>query len=231
MSCHHVIFNFSGRRIRRFVPASRFSNFIAADGFSVADVSLSTSSPMLTSSPPCGHVRCSLWRHHWHSIQGFEVLSSPTVPNAFLFYGLTGGPGLLSLVLGPLKGLTADGNPSTKLLQVPMSARQTHHFSHAAVCDLEPCDSPFSQIATRPHEFGSMKDPFSSKTIMLLLSIAPNTARACGLWLFEMSFDLRCRTHCVVSVRTFAVDSPRLSIFSPPLWFQINIWPFVWIHN
>ena len=42
------------------------------------------------------------------SALGFEVLNSPTVPNSFSFNGLTGGPGLLSLVLGPFKGLRAD---------------------------------------------------------------------------------------------------------------------------
>ena len=38
---------------------------------------------------------------------GFEVLRSPNGPNSFSFIGLTGGPGLLSLVLGPFKGLPA----------------------------------------------------------------------------------------------------------------------------
>ena len=42
------------------------------------------------------------------SVLGFEVLHSPTVPNSFSFNGLSGGPGLLSLVLGLLKGLPAD---------------------------------------------------------------------------------------------------------------------------
>ena len=42
------------------------------------------------------------------SAPGFEVLGSPTVPNAFSYRGLTGGPGLLSLVLGPFNGLPAD---------------------------------------------------------------------------------------------------------------------------
>ena len=42
------------------------------------------------------------------SVLGFEVLNSPTVPYSFSFNGLTGEPGLLSLVLGPFKGLSAD---------------------------------------------------------------------------------------------------------------------------
>ena len=36
---------------------------------------------------------------------GFEVLSSPNGPISFSFIGLAGCPGLLSLVLGPFKGL------------------------------------------------------------------------------------------------------------------------------
>ena len=39
---------------------------------------------------------------------GFEVLSSPKEPCAFSFNGLRGGPGLLSLVRGPFKGLLPD---------------------------------------------------------------------------------------------------------------------------
>ena len=39
---------------------------------------------------------------------GFEVLNSPNGTHSFSFNGLTRGPGLLSLVLGPFKGLPAD---------------------------------------------------------------------------------------------------------------------------
>ena len=39
---------------------------------------------------------------------GFEVLSSPNGPNSFSFNGLTGGPGLFCLMVGPFKGLSAD---------------------------------------------------------------------------------------------------------------------------
>ena len=39
---------------------------------------------------------------------GFEVPNSSNGPNSFSFNGLAGGPGLLSLVLGPFKGLSAD---------------------------------------------------------------------------------------------------------------------------
>ena len=42
------------------------------------------------------------------SAPGFEVLSSLSGPNSFSFNGLTGGPGLLSQVLGPFKELPAD---------------------------------------------------------------------------------------------------------------------------
>ena len=42
------------------------------------------------------------------SAPGFEELNSPDGPNSFTFDGLTGGYDLLSLVLGPLKGLSAD---------------------------------------------------------------------------------------------------------------------------
>ena len=42
------------------------------------------------------------------SAPGFEVLNSPNGPTSFSFNGLTGGPGLFSLVLGPFKGLPAD---------------------------------------------------------------------------------------------------------------------------
>ena len=42
------------------------------------------------------------------SAPGFEVLNSPNGPNSFSFNGLAGGQGLLSLVLGPFKGLSAD---------------------------------------------------------------------------------------------------------------------------
>ena len=38
------------------------------------------------------------------SVPGFEVLKSPNGPNSFSFNGLTGGPGSLSLMLGPFNG-------------------------------------------------------------------------------------------------------------------------------
>ena len=91
----------------------------------------------------------------------FDVLNSPCGPNYCSFNGLRGGPGLLSLVLGPFKGLSADWNPSTACPQVPTSAKRRLHFSHAAVCVLE---------------FGNMKDPLTSKTTMLPMSITPDTA-------------------------------------------------------
>ena len=88
-----------------------------------------------------------------------------------------------------------------------------------------------------------MKDPLPSKTTMLPLSITPDTAskglRALAPWSgtrLDMS-PTPCR-----SVRTFTVNSPRLSIFSPPGptyrcpftepfdGFEI-IWPSTWNHN
>ena len=75
----------------------------------------------------------------------------------------------------------------------------------------------FLTDATPAHEFGSMKDPLPSNTTMLPLSIAPVTAskglRTLSPWdvtRLEVSLP-PCR-----SVRTFAVNSYRLSIFSPP---------------
>ena len=92
--CH---FNFSGRWIRRAVPSSWFSNFIAADGFSVADVPLTTSSPMLALSALLADT---------FGASGATLVSPPqdskgshqVCPNVFSFNGLTGGPGLLGLI-------------------------------------------------------------------------------------------------------------------------------------
>ena len=42
------------------------------------------------------------------SVLGFEVFKSLNGPNSFSFDGLSGGPGLFNLVLGPFKGLPAD---------------------------------------------------------------------------------------------------------------------------
>ena len=74
----------------------------------------------------------------------------------------------------------------------------------------------FLTDATSAHVFGSMKHPLPSKTKMLPLSTTPDTAseglRTLAPWSvirLEMS-PPPCR-----SVRTF-VNSPRLSIFSPP---------------
>ena len=64
---------------------------------------------MSTSSAPCADTFVRLQPPpHGTSVLGFEVLDSPTAPNSFSFNGLTGGPGLLSLVLSPFKGLPAD---------------------------------------------------------------------------------------------------------------------------
>ena len=62
MFCQHVIFNFSGRWIRWAVPASQFSNFSAADGISVADITLChfVSHVGIVRSP-CRHV----WHLWW----------------------------------------------------------------------------------------------------------------------------------------------------------------------
>ena len=71
--------------------------------------------------------------------------------------------------------------------------------------------------ATLAHEIGSMKDSLPSKTTMLPLSITPDTAskglRNLAPWnvtRLEMS-PPPCQ-----SVRTFTVNSPSLSICSPP---------------
>ena len=73
----------------------------------------------------------------------------------------------------------------------------------------------FLTKATPAHEFGSKKDPLPSKTIMLPLSMTPDTAskglRTLAPWnviRLEM-LPPPCR-----SVLTFTVNSPRLSIFS-----------------
>ena len=42
------------------------------------------------------------------SALGFDVPSSPTVPNICSFNGLTGGPGLFTWALGPFRGLPTD---------------------------------------------------------------------------------------------------------------------------
>ena len=75
----------------------------------------------------------------------------------------------------------------------------------------------FLTDATVAHVFGSVKDPLPSKSTMLPLSITPDTAskglRTLAPWTvirLEMS-PPPCR-----SVRTFVVNSPALSIFSPP---------------
>ena len=59
---------------------------------------------MSTSSPPRANTFGASGLAPGTSVLGFEVLISPTVPNSFSFNGPTGGPGLLSLVLGPFKG-------------------------------------------------------------------------------------------------------------------------------
>ena len=62
-----MILDFPGRRIRRAVPASRFSNFIAADGVSVADIPLSHFvSHIDIVRSPSRHVRRSLRRQTWY---------------------------------------------------------------------------------------------------------------------------------------------------------------------
>ena len=75
----------------------------------------------------------------------------------------------------------------------------------------------FLTEATPAHELGSVKDPLPSKTTMLPLSITPDTTskglRTLAPWnvtQLEMS-PSPCRP-----VMTFTVNSPRLSIFSPP---------------
>ena len=101
-----MVLNFPGRWVRRAVPTSGISHFATLDRFGVADVPLSHFVSHVNIVP-------SSYRHVWRlrpasgaSVLRFEVLNSPNVPNSFSFNGLTGG--LLSLVLGPFKGLRAD---------------------------------------------------------------------------------------------------------------------------
>ena len=88
------MFDVPRRWIRGAVPTSWLSNFIATDGFGVAGDPLSHFVGATSCATP------------GTSDPGFEVLSSPSGPCPF-FNGLTGGPSLLSLVLGPFKGLLA----------------------------------------------------------------------------------------------------------------------------
>ena len=54
--------------------------------------------------PPCRHVRRSLWRHPWYLRSKIRSAQLTNCTQRFLFNSLTGGPGLLSLVLGSFKG-------------------------------------------------------------------------------------------------------------------------------
>ena len=47
-------------------------------------------------------------------------------------------------------------------------------------------------------------------------SLVTLQAKACGAWLLGMSHGSRCHRHRVVQCELFTVNSPKLSIFSPP---------------
>ena len=137
MPCSHVIFNLPGRWIRRAVPASRFSNFFVTDGFGVTDIPLSrfvshdASSAVLANTfgaPSSGTPGTTA--------RGFEVLSSPTITNASSFHGLTGDPGLLSLVLGPFKVLPAEACGGSQIRKT-----NTPLFRMQQDASLNPCAS------------------------------------------------------------------------------------------
>ena len=75
----------------------------------------------------------------------------------------------------------------------------------------------FLTDATPAHVFGSMKDPLPSKTTMLPLSLTTGTASKGLPTLAHWNvIPLEKSPPPCRSVRTFTVDSPRLSIFSPP---------------
>ena len=204
----HMILNFPGRWIWRAVPkwGSRTSS-PSTDSASLTPL-WATSSPMSTSSAPRADTFGTSGLTPGTSVLGFELLNSPTAPNSFSSKSLTGGPGLLSLVLGPFKRLPSSWNPSTACPRVPTSARRILHFAHAAGYVLEPLWWPFSQ---RPHKHTTLAvwraRFYRRPQCYLCQSLLKPQAGACGPWPLEMSLGLRCRHHRVISVRILTVNS------------------------
>ena len=101
------------------------------------------------------------------SAPGFGVLNSRNGPSFFSFDGLTGGPGLFSLVLGPFKGApprlkSVDGRSSSSHVR----KSKTPFFARSGMRPWTPVMA-FITEATPAHELGSMKDPLPSITTML----------------------------------------------------------------
>ena len=105
-----MIFNYSECQIKRSAPAWRFSNFFATDGLSVADIPLCHiyHVGIVRSTSLADTFGAFSGATAGTSVLGFEVLTSATVRNTCSCNGLTGGPGLLDLVLGLFKELLAD---------------------------------------------------------------------------------------------------------------------------
>ena len=128
MPCQHVVFNFSGRWIRRAVPAWWFWKFIAVDGFSVADVLVSHFvSHADTSGLPAPHLVPPPQDSKTHQM----------CPTFFLFNGLMGGPGLLCLDARPFQGSLRRLKPINEVSAGFHVRKINTPFSHATVCVLE----------------------------------------------------------------------------------------------
>ena len=190
-----MIFNFSGRWIRRAVPSSRFSNFIEVDGFRVAERHSETRRlPCWHRPAPLAHTFGASGTTCGTSAPGFEVLSSQTVPNAFSLIVL-----LVVQAHSAWCSARSRGSPPTEIrrrfvLSFPRPQDKHSIFRMQRDAPLNPCDSLLTE-ATPTHWPGSIKDPVPSKTTMLPLSIIPETAskgfRTSAPWRvtrLEMSF-------------------------------------------
>ena len=106
-------------------------------------------------------------------------------------------------------------NPSTKLLQVPQDKHIIFRMQRDA--PLNPCDSPSYRSHTSTLAWQSKgAAPIEDHKCCLCQSLLTLHQRACGPWLLGMSLDSRSRLPPCCLGRTFTVNYPKLSIFSPP---------------
>ena len=141
MPCQGVL-NLPGCRIRRNVPTSRFTNFIATHGLDI------------TGLPP-EPLRLTCWHRLYPWRANMASLVPPSMPqhqdgkcqarqlySTVFFQRSYGWSKLIQLAARPFQGALRRLNPSTQLLQ---SSRQTLHSSHATGCVVDPLQQPFSQ--------------------------------------------------------------------------------------
>ena len=141
------------------------------------------------------------------SVPGFEVLSSPVVPNAFSSNGLTGGPGLLSLE-GPHRLKSVDEASSGSQVR----KTNTPFFRMQRDASLNPCDSLSHRSHTSTLAWQSTRPaPIEDHHVAFVNHW--NVTR------LEMSLPLCCsaRTFNVKSsknCRSFRIQGPRIVVLS-----------------